>query len=119
MKSVSKLVLVGVTILVSSYSYADGNSDANTVTITGGPNGGCSPSMIHLEQGVEVQIVLKANKTKMFKMDAADLGIDLMAMPGDTDHQTITPANAGNFSFTCGVHGGPDSTQTHGTIMVM
>lgn len=92
---------------------------AKTITIQGVDNGGCNQTMIHIMQGEEIEIALQATSSKMFKLDASDLGIDLMAMPGHTVKQTIKPAKQGTFSFTCGVHGAPDSQQTHGKFMVM
>ncbi len=90
-----------------------------TITLQGGINGGCDQTMIHVMQGEEIEIALQATSSKMFKLDAPDLGIDLMAMPGETVKQTITPAKQGTFPFVCGVHGAPDTQQTHGKFMVM
>jgi ankyrin repeat protein len=89
----------------------------NAQTVQGKDDGTCSPTMVHIFKGKAVEIVLKASKDEMFLLTAPDLGLELMAMPGESVSQTITPDKKGTFPFTCGVHGA--EKQTKGSFMVM
>lgn len=90
---------------------------ASTQTVQGKDDGTCAPTMVHIFKGKPVEIVLKASKDEMFLLTAPDLGLELMAMPGESVSQTITPDKKGTFPFTCGVHGA--EKQTKGSFMVM
>ncbi len=91
---------------------------AKKETITGLPGGACSPTMVHLEKGKPVEIVLKATD-KMLLLTAPDLGLELMSGSGESKSKVITPQNTGTFPFTCGPHGAPEKDQTKGSFMVM
>ena len=89
----------------------------NAQTVQGKDDGTCAPTMVHIFKGKAVEIVLKASAGEMFLLTAPDLGLELMAMPGESVSQTITPDKKGTFPFTCGVHGA--EKQTKGSFMVM
>lgn len=89
----------------------------NAQTVQGKEDGTCTPTMVHIFKGKAVEVVLKASAGEMFLLTAPDLGLELMAMPGESVTQTITPDKKGTFPFTCGVHGA--QKQTKGSFMVM
>ncbi len=90
---------------------------ASSQVVQGKDDGTCAPTMVHIFKGKPVEIILKASKNEMFLLTAPDLGLELMAMPGESVSQTITPDKKGTFPFTCGVHGA--EKQTRGSFMVM
>ena len=75
------------------------------ITIKGQADGTCSPLEITLKQGQVAEFVLKATE-KMFKLDATQVELDLMADARGQDKQTVSFENKGTFEFTCGYHGG-------------
>ncbi len=97
--------------LVPALSFAD--------PIIGQDDGTCTPTMVHIMAGEESEIVLQASEVEMFMLTAPDLGIELMAMPGESARVLVTPEEAGTFPFTCGKHGAPEEEQTLGEFMVM
>lgn len=74
-----------------------------TFEVVGQANGTCSPLKFEANEGQTVEIALKA-PSKMFKLDSAELGIDLMADSNARVTQVLKLDNAGTYSFTCGVH---------------
>jgi hypothetical protein len=87
--------------------------------VEGSDAGGCTPSMIHIYKDQAVEVVLQATANNMFLMNSPGLGINLMAMDGESVKITVTPTKTGMIPFTCGIHGAPDNQQTHGNFMVM
>ena len=75
-----------------------------SVLIQGKDDGTCSPLQINLKQGQVVDLTLKATD-KMFKLDSAILGLDIMADRNSTSKRTFSLENKGSFKFTCGFHG--------------
>ncbi len=79
---------------------------ALTVTIEGMPDGSCSPLSINLIKGQANAIELHATG-KMFLVKSPGLDIsELMAGASDTARLVISPDRAGDYAFTCQVHGG-------------
>lgn len=52
----------------------------------------------------------------MFKFDSKELGVDLMADRNSKISQVIQVPSAGNYSFTCGLIGGSETS--NGQIIV-
>lgn len=75
-----------------------------TIEISGQADGTCSPMNIVAQEGHTVEIVLIATD-KMFKFDSTELELDLMADRGGRDSQIVKFDSAGEYSFTCGIHG--------------
>ncbi len=88
------------------------------VLFSGLPAGKCTPNTVRLKLGQATSMELLANPTSMFLFTAPDLRIELMAHANQKVKKVISPNKAGTFPFTCGVHGGSDDQQTHGTIIV-
>lgn len=74
-----------------------------TVEVAGANDGTCSPLKIEANEGQTVEIVLQATD-KMFKFDAGELGLDLMADRNGKASQIVKLETAGTYSFTCGIH---------------
>jgi hypothetical protein len=74
-----------------------------TIEVTGANDGTCSPLKIEANEGQTIEIVLKATD-KMFKFDAGELGLDLMADRNGKASQIVKLETAGTYSFTCGIH---------------
>ena len=87
-----------------------------TVTITGQSDGTCSPLSVDVKAGQTIELALVANN-QMFMLNSSALSLDLMADSGSTVKKTITFTNRGDYSFTCGPHGG-GGTPSKGTISV-
>ncbi len=75
-----------------------------SVLIQGKDDGTCSPLQINLKQGQVVDLTLQATD-KMFKLESATLGLDIMADRKSTSKKTFALENKGSFKFTCGFHG--------------
>ncbi len=86
------------------------------ITLQGDDDGKCSPEVITLTSGNLVRFVLKATPEKMFKLDAPQLDLDLMAERGSEIYRNILLSRKGEFAFTCGFHG--SNTPTRGKIIV-
>lgn len=86
-----------------------------SVLIQGKDDGTCSPLQINLKQGQVVDLTLKATD-KMFKLDSAILGLDIMADRNSTSKRTFALENKGSFKFTCGFHG--SNKPSEGVIVV-
>jgi len=89
---------------------------AQVVAFQGSEEGKCSPENVTVKSGSLVRFNLKAIPDKMFKLDSPQLGIDLMAERGTTVYKNIRLDRKGEFSFTCGFHGG--NSPTRGIIKV-
>ncbi len=87
---------------------------SKTVLMTGS-KGSCSPAEINLTVGDVVEFKLVA-EDKMYRFQSSSLGIDVMAMSGETKSQVVSLNHTGNFNFVCGVHGA--NQQTNGFITV-
>ena len=74
-----------------------------TIEVTGANDGTCSPLKIEANEGQTIEIVLKATE-KMFKFDASELGLDLMADRNGRASQIVKLETAGTYNFTCGIH---------------
>lgn len=89
------------------------------INVLGNVDGtGCSITTINLALNEAVEISLKANPTKMFRMFSPELGLELMAQPDEKIKKRFTPTKAGTYDFICGPHNGPDAQQTKGTIVI-
>lgn len=110
----------------TAYDIAKGNKQDHLLSLLtpgeesivfhGQQDGLCTPDEVMLVKGKTVKFILKASQNNMFLFEAKDLGIELMAMKGSTDQTNFKPTKSGTFKFTCGIHGGSNSTS--GTIMV-
>lgn len=90
-----------------------------SILIDGNTNDiGCSISKIELSKNEVVEIMLKSNSNKMFRLFAPDLGIDLMAQPNEKIKTRYTPSSIGTFNYICGPHGAPESQQTKGVFII-
>lgn len=89
---------------------------STVIEISGQDDGLCSPQQVQLSANKLNKIVLKATDSKMFLLEATELGLNLMAGAGGSVSQNIMPKQTGTFSFTCGVHGA--DKQTNGQITV-
>ena len=89
---------------------------SEVVTVQGSEEGKCSPENITVKKGGLVRFVLKALPDKMFKMEAPKLDIDLMAERGSEIYKNVLLSTSGEYSFTCGFHGG--NSPTRGVIRV-
>lgn len=74
-----------------------------TFEIAGQEDGTCSPLKFEANEGQTIEIALKAS-SKMFKLDSAELGIDLMADSNARRTQVLKLESVGTYNFTCGVH---------------
>lgn len=86
-----------------------------TIEVAGLQNGECLPLKIEAQEGQTIEILLKAT-SKMFKLESKDLGLDLMADRNSKISQVIQVPSAGEYSFTCGFHGGSETS--NGQIIV-
>lgn len=86
-----------------------------TVTVAGRADGTCSPLNIELRTGQAVEFALRAT-SKMFRLEARGLALDLMADSGATAKKIVTLVNRGTLNFTCGFHGA--SNVSRGVITV-
>lgn len=85
------------------------------VVVEGLENGSCTPLLINLTEGQVVDLTLVATD-RMFKLDSAVLGIDLMADRNSKAKRTFAASAKGEFKFTCGFHGGNQPSE--GVIVV-
>lgn len=76
-----------------------------TFEILGQEDGSCAPLKLEAIEGQTIEVTLKST-TKMFKLDSAELGLDLMADAKSRVTQVFKVESAGTYSFTCGVHHG-------------
>lgn len=74
-----------------------------TFEILGQQDGTCAPLKFEASEGQTIEIVLRA-PSKMFKLDSAELEIDLMADSNARVSQVLKLESAGAYNFTCGVH---------------
>ena len=76
-----------------------------TLAVVGAADGTCSPLSINVKLGQTVELSLKAT-AKMFRLESKKLSLDLMASPGEVNHQIFLANSKGENPFTCGFHGG-------------
>lgn len=86
-----------------------------TIEVSGQIDGTCSPLMIEANEGQVIEVVLQATD-RMFKFDAEELGLDLMADRNSKTSQVVQLETAGTYDFTCGFHHG--SQVSTGQILV-
>ncbi len=77
---------------------------------------GCRLNETTLDLGKVTLIELQASQKKMFLLEIPELGVRLMSNPGQLVSTRIKPSKAGQFKFSCGVHGSNNTTV--GTVTV-
>lgn len=74
-----------------------------TLEVSGQADGTCSPLTVEAGEGQTIEVVLTATD-KMFKFDAPELGLDLMADRNSRASQIVRLETSGTYKFTCGFH---------------
>lgn len=87
------------------------------VTIDGKADGSCSQTEIRLPVSKVARIVLKATQSQMFKFEAEDLSLEIVANTSSQGLKNILPKQTGEFKFICGLHHG-GGNPTMGKIIV-
>lgn len=75
-----------------------------TIEVSGQSDGTCSPLKIEAQEGQTIEILVKATD-KMFKFDAPQLELDLMADRNSKTSQVVLLDSPGTYNFKCGFHG--------------
>lgn len=86
------------------------------LTFSGNETGGCSLNDNNIELNKVVLIKLNATEKKMFLLEIPELGINLMANPGETKSVRLRPSKVGSYKYICGLHGGNSSSKGSMTV---
>jgi len=83
--------------------------------VEGQENGQCSPLEFRVPRGEFVRLVIQASSNNMFMLSVSGLDVSLIAEKGKSASRIFKVNEVGTKTFTCGVHGGKQSS---GTIIV-
>ena len=79
---------------------------SKTLTFVGNEAGGCSLNETVIDINKVALIELKASREKMSLLKIPELGVSLMADPGETKSFRLRSDRAGSYGYVCGAHGG-------------